>query len=188
MNMELFKIINNLAGKNHILDMIMIFLSKDVPYIYMGILVLIFIIGVRKKNSHYRRICVYTFTFTVINMFLSFVIGKVYYVDRPFVNHKVNLLLAHKANASFPSDHAAGTLSIALGLSKYNKLLSIMLTILSVAVGFSRVYVGNHYPLDVIGAYIMVLITNYIFNIKYKHKIKKFIYGSIKKHNERLSA
>lgn len=173
MNMEIFRLINNLANKNSFLDKTMIFFSKDVPYIYMAVLAIVFILGIAKKDSDYRRAAVNTFIITVINLILSFIIGSVYYEDRPFVHNKVNLLLPHAKDASFPSDHAIGTMSIALGLKNANKLLSLILTMLSVVVGFSRVYVGHHYPVDVIGAYIIVFITNYVYNLLLKNKTEE---------------
>jgi len=172
MNMELFRLINNLANKNTVLDGIMIFFSKYVPYIFMAVIAIVFVLGITKKNSDYRKVAVNTFVITVINLVLSFIIGGIYYVDRPFVNNKVNLLFTHTKDASFPSDHATGTMSIAFGLGKYNKLVSIILTILSVIVGFSRVYVGHHYPMDVIGAYVLVFTTSYIYNLKLRSKVE----------------
>ncbi|MDR3598798.1 phosphatase PAP2 family protein [Clostridium sp.] len=173
MNMEFFRLINNLANKNMILDKIMIFFSKDVPYIFMAVTAIVFIIGIKRKDSDCRKVAFNTFVITVINLILSFIIGNIYYVDRPFIHNKVNLLMPHTTDASFPSDHATGTMSIALGLAKYNKILTTILTLLSLIVGFSRVYVGNHYPMDVIGAYIMVIVTNYIYNFKLRSKVEK---------------
>ncbi|WP_027624918.1 undecaprenyl-diphosphatase [Clostridium lundense] len=180
MNMEIFRSINNLANKNSAMDGVMIFFSKYVPYIFMAIIASVFFLGVIKKNEDYRKVSVNTFIITVINLILSFIIGSIYYVDRPFVHNKVNLLIPHDANASFPSDHSTGTMSIALGLEKYNRLLGIIMTIISIIVGFSRVYVGNHYPSDVIGAYIMVFITNYLYNLILKNKVEK-LYTKIEK-------
>lgn len=180
MNMKLFTLINNLASKNMVLDKIMIFFSKDVPYIFMAVIAIIFILGIKKKNIDYRKAAFSTFIITIINLILSFIIGNIYYVDRPFVHSKVNLLLPHTADASFPSDHATGTMSIALGFAKYNKLLSMILTVVSVIVGFSRIYVGHHYPMDVIGAYIIVFITSYIYNLTLRSKVEN-LYEIIEK-------
>lgn len=180
MNMEFFKLINNLAHQNSILDKIMVFFSKDVPYIFMAITAIIFILGIVKKDEDCRKAAVSTVILTAINLFLSFIIGCVYYEDRPLVHNKVNYLYPHVEDASFPSDHATGTMSIALGLGKYNKVLSLVLTLLSVIVGISRVYVGHHYPMDIIGAYIMVGVTNYLYNLKLRSKIDN-LYGTIER-------
>lgn len=58
--MEFFRLINNLANKNIVLDKIMIFFSKDVPYIFMGIVALVFIWGIIKRNDNYRKASVLT--------------------------------------------------------------------------------------------------------------------------------
>ncbi|MCY6959855.1 undecaprenyl-diphosphatase [Clostridium brassicae] len=172
MNMELFRLINNLANKNEALDWIMIFFSKYMPYIFVMVVGVVFILGVIKENSDYRKSVVSTFVITIINLALSFIVGHIYFEERPFVHNKVNLLLPHAEDASFPSDHSIGTMSIALGLKKHNKLLSRMFFVLSIIVGFSRVYVGNHYPMDVIGAYIVVFVANYIYNLKLRDKVE----------------
>ncbi len=180
MNMELFRLINNLANKNMILDKVMISFSKYSPYIFTAVLSIVFILGIVKKNSNYRKGAVNALIITSVNLILNCIIGGIYYVDRPFVHNKVNLLFPHVSNASFPSDHAAGTMSIALGFKNYNKSLSLILTVLSLIVGFSRVYVGHHYPMDVIGAYAIVLGTNYIYNLKLRSKIQN-LYEAVEK-------
>ncbi|AUM89429.1 phosphatase PAP2 family protein [Clostridium botulinum] len=180
MNIEFFRLINNLANKSSVLDKIMIFFSKDIPYIFMAIVAIVFILGITKKNCDYRKVAVNTFIIAAINLTISFIIGGVYHVDRPFVLNKVNLLYIHTKNSSLPSDHAIGTMSIALGLRKYNKLLSLILTVFSIIVGFSRVYVGHHYPLDIIGAYIIVFTTNYIYNLKLRNKVES-LYEAVEK-------
>lgn len=174
MNIEIFRLINNLAYKNIFLDKIMIFCSKDLWYIYISLVVFVFIKGIVEKNSDFRKIAFSTFVFTVLNLLLSFLIGSIYFVDRPFVHNEVNLLFPHVADASFPSDHATGTMSIAVGLAKYNKILGILLVILSVIVGFSRVYVGQHYLLDILGAYLLVFATRYFYHLKLGRIVENF--------------
>ncbi|WP_042439463.1 phosphatase PAP2 family protein [Clostridium amazonitimonense] len=171
MNSYVFYAINNLANHNKVLDKIMIGFSKYGPYVSMAFLLAIFVIGIYKKKRFPVQCATETLIITVLSMILSFILGKVFYVDRPFVNNKVNLLIDHKSNASFPSNHAMGTMSIAVGLFSYDNLIGIFLTALSIMVGIARIYVGNHYPLDVIGGYILVFIINFV----YRRYLRKFI-------------
>jgi undecaprenyl-diphosphatase len=117
-NAIIFKAINGLAHQNIILDRLMIVLSKYVPDIFMIALALTYIMGLVKKNSKMRGITVDTVIITILNLFLGYIIGAICYVPRPFVNNKVNLLIPHPVDASFPSDHALGTMCIAVGINK----------------------------------------------------------------------
>jgi len=53
-------------------------------------------------------------------------------------------------DSSFPSGHAATSFACATVLSAYEPRLAPLWVVLASAVAFSRVYVGVHYPLDVI--------------------------------------
>jgi undecaprenyl-diphosphatase len=180
MNLYLFKLINGMATKSLLFDKIMIASSKYGPYVFMFMIIIVFLLGIVKNKGDYRKVAFSTVAFTVINLIINLTIRSIFHVDRPFVHNKVNLLVPHDTASSFPSNHATGTMSIALGLEKYNRILGLILTILSIVVGFSRVYVGNHYPMDVIGAYIIVFITNYLYNLLLRNKVEE-LYTKIEK-------
>lgn len=171
LNVFVFKSINGVAKGSGILDNIMIILSKYGPIIFMTVIAAFFLYGVFSKDKRLRMMAVDTFAITVITMLSGFIIGIFYYEPRPFVTNKVNLLLPHAADTSFPSDHSLGTMSIALGVNYYNKTLGTILIILSILVGVSRVYVGAHYPLDVLGSYLVVLVVNYLYGRLLRNRI-----------------
>ena len=55
------------------------------------------------------------------------------------------------ADHSFPSGHAATSFACAAVLAWAVPRLAVLFYVLASAIAFSRVYVGVHYPLDVIG-------------------------------------
>ena len=62
----------------------------------------------------------------------------------------VHLLVDKTTDFSFPSDHATAAGAIAVGLLLTNRRWGIIATVLAIVMAFTRVYVGAHYPGDVL--------------------------------------
>ena len=179
---NIFNSINGLAGKNHMLDSIMLFSSQKLPYIFAAAVVVVYLIGVIGKKKVARGLAVDTVVFTAINLFISMILSHIWYFPRPFVNDpNAKLLYPHAADSSFPSDHSVASMSIALGLNRYNKVIGTVFILLSILMGVSRVYVGHHYPQHVVASFAMVIILNVLY-IKFLSKRVQKIYFSIEKH------
>jgi undecaprenyl-diphosphatase len=63
----------------------------------------------------------------------------------------LSMLVLRPASSSFPSNHAANSFALATLLSFYHRKIAWVLLAAASLVAFSRVYVGDHYPLDVLG-------------------------------------
>jgi undecaprenyl-diphosphatase len=121
-----------------------------------------------------------TVIWTVVACLLSYVLNltveQFIYEPRPFVSHHVNLLASHAADGSFPSDHTAwafavigmlffcllprvGSLSTEtatqaathLSYTAFAWLVVVIALIMGCLIGFARVFIGVHYPGDIIG-------------------------------------
>lgn len=91
------------------------------------------------------------------------------YTDlRPFVVGNFTPLIPHAADNGFPSDHTVLVATIAALFYFFNKRLSGILWSIAIIVGFSRVYVGVHHPIDILGsiviAIIAAIVTHYILS------------------------
>ncbi len=84
---------------------------------------------------------------------LSFLIGKVWDRPRPFTRDTaIWNFTAHKANASFPSNHTMNAAAVSLALLRAGMPGAIFLAGFSVLLAFSRLYAGIHYLTDLVGA------------------------------------
>jgi undecaprenyl-diphosphatase len=69
----------------------------------------------------------------------------------PRARPRVDALVAVPHSHSFPSGHAASSVACAIVLASFVPRLRAPLYLLAALIAFSRLYVGVHYPLDVLG-------------------------------------
>ena len=90
---------------------------------------------------------------------------------RPFhVSDAIMPLIAHPSSFSFPSGHTSGSLTAAFALYKtMPKKIGVPAMILASLIGLSRIYVGVHYPTDVIGGLAVAIVSSIwgCFLVKY---------------------
>lgn len=81
-------------------------------------------------------------------------IGLLWPEPRPFVLHLGSQFLAHAPDPGMPSDHVLVFWSLAASslASMRHRACALVLFALGLLVGWSRVFVGVHFPFDVLGA------------------------------------
>jgi undecaprenyl-diphosphatase len=153
-NLALFNIINDMAGKNPVLDTMMIFVAKYVIYIFAAYLAYTWL----AKNKH-RQEALFAGYASLLGLGLNFIITLFYFHPRPFMIPTGTLLIAHAAESSFPSDHATVMFSVSLMLLAFINLRrsGAILFIFAFISGLARVYSGLHFPMDIAGSVFVAL-------------------------------
>ncbi len=192
-NWKVFLKINSLAGHSALLDKAMILSANDLIFVLPLLLLLVWFalarwspwarslaarFGARTVESDRwlgQRALLTGVVGVGLALALNILLGALIFEPRPFISHPtiVHKLIAHPADASFPSDHEAVAMAIALALTFYvvwllrqasrdraggglrraAPMLVVALVALGCAamIGFARVFVGVHYPVDIAG-------------------------------------
>lgn len=107
----------------------------------------------------------------LLGLGIAQVITRLWYHPRPFEMGLGRQLLDHAAEASFPSDHATLLFSLALPLicQRCTRRLGIAFLIMGFAVAWSRIYLGVHFPLDMIGAMVVAGLATHLIRMIAQH-------------------
>jgi undecaprenyl-diphosphatase len=161
MNYTVFQWFNNFAGSSKLLDTLMIAITNSAVYVAILFMFILWFNNGKKVNAIKKQYTVlYTTLSVIIALLVNVVIHAVYYHSRPFVSHDVHQLVPHAADSSFVSDHSVLVFSIAFVFLLRGEKLKYVALIWAVLVGVSRMYVGVHYPLDILGAAFLTFITS----------------------------
>lgn len=157
----------NVTCSNSLFDKVMPFVTARenwfMFYIIMGLYLLI---KGGKKGIIVVILCILLVTLT--DQLNSFVFKQFIHRVRPCnVLPAVHLLVNCTDSFSFPSSHAVNNFAAATLLSHFYKNMKIPLFFAAAVVALSRVFVGVHYPFDVIGGaaigMIIALLLIYLF-------------------------
>ncbi len=84
---------------------------------------------------------------------------------RPFdVVSNIHLLLPAKVEPSFPSGHASFFFALAITIYFYDKKLGKWLFSIALLMGLARIFVGYHWPSDILGGAVIGVLVAWFVN------------------------
>lgn len=153
---RLFFLINGLAGKSEALDRFMTLVVGEyfIPVAIVMVLLAMWFLGkdVQRRERNQRAVWYALVGVGFANAIVE-VLNNFVYRLRPFEAYPgdVTLLFYQPTDPSFPANAAAAGFAFALGAWFGNRKAAYLILVLAVLWSFARVYVGVHYPLDVVG-------------------------------------
>ncbi|MFH1074323.1 MAG: phosphatase PAP2 family protein [Candidatus Firestonebacteria bacterium] len=166
LDVRLFYFLNR-GFVNPVLDFLMPIITNErfilIPVIIAAIYFMI-------KGSRYTRIALLCMIIAVL-----FADAVAYRLIKPFVGRLrpcdvlPNVHILVKAGTySFPSNHAANMMALAVVTVFFYKKYAWIVFTIALIEGFSRIYVGVHYPLDVFNGYILGVLSGLLVITVYK--------------------
>lgn len=152
-------------------------IAHDLVYLFLLIFAVAWLRGSREIKTGIIKAAI----FTAITLSISEVLSAVLNTPRPFVMEVGRTLIEHAPTGSFPSNHMSifSGIAFAYYFSAQRDLGRILLWT-AWLVAWSRVYVGVHFPIDMMGAFVIALAVNLAglpLWWKYENKIMSFIFS-----------
>ncbi|HIJ59412.1 MAG TPA: phosphatase PAP2 family protein [Nitrospirae bacterium] len=155
-----FQFFNNTLA-NPYLDIIFVFLTSKGYLIFLPFIIYLYFL-MRDKRAFFASMVVFTIAIC-LNDWISTEIKGIFERLRPCLVHQFRDVIGCSSSYSMPSNHSSNAFTastILFFLSKRARLfIKAMVFTVAFLIGLSRVYLGVHYPTDVIaGALIGILV------------------------------
>lgn len=159
-DVQLFFLINGLAGRFPPLDSLMVAIVNDylMPVGLSLVLLSLWFEGASptQREKHQRGVLAAALAVGLANLLVA-LLNDVYFRPRPFAAYEVNLLFYRPTDSSFPSNPAAVAFSTALGAWWANRKVGLFLLAAAALFSLARIYVGVTYPMDVVGGVVVAV-------------------------------
>jgi undecaprenyl-diphosphatase len=152
----LFRILNEKAA-NPVFDAVMPVITERAYFI--GPLIVLWLLLFWRAGKRGRIVAFLTLlVITAGDQLSAHVLKPIFGRERPpYALESVRLIVDTTRSFSFPSAHATNSFAVASFVSSFYPVTRVPLYVLAVLIAYSRVYVGVHYPFDILGGAVLGL-------------------------------
>ena len=176
LNNQIFFIFYNLAHQSILIDKLIVFFAKTFPYVVIvlaGIFLLFHHDVLPSQNplkifaKKWKEIILVFFS-GILAWCLAQVLKLLIHTKRPFLAlPNVHNIMA-ESGYSFPSGHATFFMALAFALFFSHKKAGYWFMFFALLIGLARITAGVHFPIDILGGFILGAGTAYLVRFLYK--------------------
>ena len=156
LNNSWFLMLNAHSGDADITRITAVFLAQYLNWV-VALALIVYLLATRQSKLWLKLLgsC-------AMAMLMAYLLGHLYYHPRPFVVGLGQALVPSRDTSSFPSRHLTFYWGLVLPLCGFvrTRRLGVYLVVLGLAEAWARVYVGVHYPLDMVGSMLVALVAS----------------------------
>ncbi len=165
LNRALFLSIN--AGPNTATWLInsAILVADGLIYLIPALMIAMWLWGDEAKRNLALKACLVA----MVGVGMNQIIGLIWNHPRPFMIGLGHSWLRHATDSSFPSDHVTVFSAIGISLLLGGMVrLGLATLVAGLCVAFARVFLGVHYPLDMVGAIGVACLTYFVISLAWR--------------------
>lgn len=156
-NLYMFNFFYNLSN-NFVIAQLALLFSHEITYMVIALLLAWAVLQKHKRMFSFSLIFLSGFSAWLF----SNIFKNIFAVNRPFMTHDIIPLVFEKGH-SFPSMHASIFFALAFATYSLDRNVGIFMYILAILIGISRMIIGVHYPVDILGGAVLGLIIGFVF-------------------------
>jgi membrane-associated phospholipid phosphatase len=157
------------------LDIIFIFITNSAGAIAFGAPIILFLIALKRKIPVLRREALMILIPVALSAILANILKYIFDAPRPYEVYSFIHKLSVGGSPSFPSGHTADAFAFAVAMVMVYRKWYILIPVFiwAVLVGYSRMYLGVHFPSDVLGGAFIGASCSYSYVFYSKRKYLK---------------
>lgn len=173
MNNAIFFFFYNLAHQSIFFDGIVVFFAVYFPIIiifFVGVF-LLYWSGIYKRENLNKTVIkklildsLVVFGPAFIAFLIATILKEIIHIDRSFVQfNKILPLFNPNQEYSFPSTHATIFSTLAFSIFFLHKKIGYVFIFFALLIGLARIVAGVHFPIDILGGFILSGVVAYLF-------------------------
>ncbi len=171
MNNQIFFFFYNLAHQSISLDNIIVFFAVYFPFIVVilaGLFLLFYHEILQVKNLfrvflEKKKEILFVFFSSFLAYIISVILKLVIHTPRPFTVFSNVQALFNESSFSFPSGHTMFFSALAFSIFFLHKKAGFVFMFFAFLIGIARITAGVHFPIDILGGFILGGAVSYLF-------------------------
>lgn len=161
----IFEKINSLAGQFAWLDTFSIFLAEKLIYFLFFFVFCYFFFLWQREKRRARQFCLSLIFILGLTIIVNLFFNLFYFRPRPYLVYSAVKKLTHFSGvlkSSFPSSHTSLVFALSFAILLTDKKLGWFFLVLAFLIGLGRIFIGVHWPSDILASIFITFIFSYL--------------------------